>query len=230
MMRPTSKLIITVSGFALGVAAAFAWNYAHPPVVPNCGQSEGSSSPMGDDNALSAAPSDNWEEYFGTLLVWKFLLNDERYGKIAVVRATGETSYQRVRTKLKLDCPGREAAITVLAGDMEKTGFNLGGYSVNSGLPVTNKNLVEVLAVSPQGELSFKTKANGAIGYEGLYPTVIFFELTNTRKLERLIARGSTEVTFVIHDLEDPLKTIKVTFPAIDPSSGMAKSLNGCRK
>jgi hypothetical protein len=173
--------------------------------------------------------SDSWETYFGEPLVWKFLLNDDYYGKIAVVRATGETSNGQVRAKLKLDCPGRDSALTIIVGDMEKSGFNLGNYSVKSDSPVAKKNLVEVRAVSPKGELSFKTKAEGRIGYENLYPTVLFFELTKTKKLERLIAKGSAEVAFVIHDLEDYQKTIRVTFPAIDSSSQMAKDLKGCR-
>jgi len=162
-------------------------------------------------------------------LVWKFLLNDEAYGKIAVVRATGETPNGKVRAKLKLDCPGRDGAITIIAGDMESSGFDLGNYSVNSGSPVTRKNLVEIRGISPKGGLSFKTKANGHIGYENLFPTVMFFELAKTKKLEHLIAKGSTKVTFVIHDLDDYQRTITVTFPAIDSSSEMAKDLKGCR-
>src|SRR5258708_7894697 len=160
---------------------------------------------------------DEWEEYFGTPFVWRFLLNDEKYGQIAVVRATGETPSGKVRAELKLACPGSDGPITLIVGDMESSGFNLGNYSIASNLPVLKKNLVAIRAVSPRSELSFNTRANGNIGYDELYPTVIFFELTKTRKLERLIANGSIEVTFVIHDLGSYHKTIKITFPAIRP-------------
>ncbi len=174
--------------------------------------------------------SDNFEEYFGTPLVWKFLLNDEEDGRLAVVRASAETPNGEVRAMLRLDCPSTAGSIQILVGDMEETGFNLANYSVSSELPIIKKNLVEIRAVSPKGKMSFKTKANGTIGYPNLYPTVIFFELIRTKRLEQLIAKGSTEVTFVIHDIEDYKKTITVTFPAIDSSSQMAKDFKGCRQ
>jgi hypothetical protein len=177
--------------------------------------------------------TDDWDSYFGTPRVWKFLLNDEYYGRLAVVRAEAETANGKVKSMLRLDCPGKGtypgASIAIIVGDMEKSGFNLGNYSVSSSPPVLKKNQVEVRAVSPKGELSFKTKADGNIGYDNQYPTIIFFRLIKTKKLERLIAKGSTEVTFVIHDLEDYKKTIKVTFPEINSSSEMSKDLNGCR-
>jgi hypothetical protein len=58
---------------------------------------------------------------------------------------------------------------------------------------------------------------------------LFIFRLVKTKRLERLIAKGSTEVTFVIHDLEDYKKTIKITFAEIDSSSEMTKDLNDCR-
>jgi protein TonB len=58
MRRLASKFVIAALSFALGLAASFAWNYTHPPVAPNCGQTEGANTPAGDDNALSAAHSD----------------------------------------------------------------------------------------------------------------------------------------------------------------------------
>jgi hypothetical protein len=55
------------------------------------------------------------------------------------------------------------------------SGFNLENYSVSSSSPVLKKNQVEVRAVSHKGELLFKTKADGNIGYENQYPTIIYF-------------------------------------------------------
>jgi hypothetical protein len=220
------RYLVAIVTFVIGVFVVSVWHQSQTPqnvqVTPVDFRLE--PTPLIQENSY-----DEWETYFGTPLVWKFLLNDGDNGKIAVVRATGKTSNGNVRTKLKLDCPGRDSATTVLVGDMESSGFNLGSYSLNSGSPVAKKNLVEIRAISPKGKLSFKTKADGHIGYENLHPTVIFFELAKTKKLERLIAKGSTEVTFVIHDLEDYQKTITVTFPAIDSSSQMVRDLKGCR-
>jgi hypothetical protein len=171
---------------------------------------------------------DEWEDYFGTPLVWTFLLNG-KYGTLAVVRATAETPYGNVRAKLRLSCPAGVGSIQVLVGDMEATGFDLDNYSVKSDRPVERKNVVEVRATSPNGRVSFITKAAGNTAYEDLYPTIMFFELTKTRRLQRMIAKGSTAVTFVIHDLDDYQRTISVSFPAIDPSDPMVKDLNGCR-
>jgi len=220
------RYFIAILTFVIGVSAVSVWNQyrisQEVQFTPVDSRSE--PTPLIQENI-----SDNWETYFGEPLIWRFLLNDEDYGKIAVVRATGETPNAKVRAMLKLDCPGRNSAITIIVGDMDNAGFNLADYSVKSDSPVIKKNLVEIRAVSPKGELSFKTRAKGNIGYPTLYPTVLFFELTKTKKLEHLIAKGSTEVTFVIRDLEDNQKTITITFPAIDSSSQMAKDLKGCR-
>ena len=227
MRKLPVRYFIAICTFVIGVSVVAVWHQYQTPKEVQLTPADYRPLPT---PYIQENPSDEWEEYFGKPLVWKFLLNDEYYGKLAVVRAAGETPNGIVRAKLRLDCPEQDGAIIIIVGDMEKTGFNLGDYSVKSDLPVIKKNIVEVWAVSPKGELSFKTRAEGNIGYENLYPTVVFFELTKTKKLERLIAKGSTEVTFVIHDLEDHQKTIRITFPAIDPSSEMAKSLNGCRK
>ncbi len=220
------RYFIAVLTFVIGLFAVSVWHQRQTSQEVEPRPIDFSSEPM---SQRQENLSDGWEAYFGEPLVWRFLLNDDDYGKIAVVRAAGKTSNEQVRAMLKLDCPGRDSATTIIVGDMEKSGFNLGNYSVNSDSPVTKKNLVEIRAISPKGELSFKTKAEGHIGYENLKPTVLFFELTKTKKLERLIAKGSAEVTFFIHDLEDYQKTITVTFPAIDSSSQMAKDLKGCR-
>jgi hypothetical protein len=112
---------------------------------------------------------------------------------------------------------------------MENSGFDLGNYSVNSGSPAAKENLVEIQTHSPKGDLLFKTIANSHIGYENLKPTVIFFELPKSLRLERIIAKGSTQATFVIHDVYDIGTTVTVTFPAIGLSSPMIKDLKGCR-
>ena len=220
------RYFVAIVTFVIGVFVASVWYQSQ---TSQNVQVTSADFPLESTPQIQENSYDEWETYFGTPLVWKFLLNDDDYGKIAVVRATGKTSNGNVRAILKLDCPGRDSATTVLVGDMESSGFNLDNYSVNSGSPVAKMNLVEIRAVSPKDEVSFKTKADGHIGYENLHPTVIFFELAKTKKLERLIAKGSTEVTFVIHDLEDYQRTITVTFPAIDSSSQMVKELKGCR-
>jgi TonB family protein len=77
MNRLAGKLIIVALGFALGLAASFAWNRAHPPAVPNCGQGERASAPLGDDDAMNAAPLDDlrlvsaFEEHINRKLISK---------------------------------------------------------------------------------------------------------------------------------------------------------------
>jgi len=226
MCKFSVRYFIAILTFIIGVFVVSVWHQRQTLQEAKSTSADSRPEPMPQ---LQEYTSDSWETYFGEPLVWKFLLNDGDNGKLAVVRATGETPNGQVRAKLKLDCPGRDSATTILVGDMESSGFNLGNYSVKSDSPVSKKNLVEIRAVSSKGALSFKTKAEGHIGYPTLYPTVLFFELSKARKLERLIAKGSTEVTFVIHDIEDYQKTITVTFPAIESSSQMAKDLKGCR-
>jgi hypothetical protein len=220
-------LIAVLLTFGIGVSAVSVWYQYQTPQEIQVTSIDVYAEPTPH---IQKNLSNNWEEYFGTPLVWKFLLNDEEYGKLAVVRAPAITLNGTVKAKLRLDCPSTVGSIQILVGDMEETGFNLANYSVSSELPIIKKNIVEVRAVSPKGKMSFKTKANGNIGYPTLYPTVIFFELIKTKRLEHLIAKGSTEVTFVVHDIEDYKKTITVTFPAIDSSSQMAKDFKGCRQ
>jgi hypothetical protein len=169
-----------------------------------------------------------WEAYFGTPLIWEFLSNDE-YGRLAVVRSDADSLNGKVKAKLRFACPSQRGSIQILVGDMEQTGFDLGGYSLKSNLPVLKRNKVEVTAISEGRKLSFRTKAVGRIGYENLKPTVVFFELIERHGLERMIAKGGTEVTFTIHDLIENDRRIIVTFPEIEVSSEMVKDLNGCR-
>jgi hypothetical protein len=49
---------------------------------------------------------DSWETYFGEPLVWTFLLNDDHYGRIAVVRTTGKLQKGPSEQNLNLIVPG----------------------------------------------------------------------------------------------------------------------------
>lgn len=172
---------------------------------------------------------DDWEEYFGTPLVWTFLMSDEEYGHLAVVRSAAESANGKVKAKLKLNCPSQNGSIEVLVGDMEQTGFNLKNYSLKSEQPVLKTNKVEVRALTGERELSYTTRADAFVRYSNLKPTVVFFELNRTRGLERTIAEGGTEVEFTIYDLETNDRKLVVTFPEIEVSNDMVKELNGCR-
>ena len=57
MHRLAGKLIIVTLGFALGLAASFAWKHAHPPVAPPCPQGEHATAPTGGDDASNVVPA-----------------------------------------------------------------------------------------------------------------------------------------------------------------------------
>ncbi len=53
------RFIIASLGFALGVAATFAWGYFYPPVAPKCAQEEKSAEPEITFADLNTTPSDS---------------------------------------------------------------------------------------------------------------------------------------------------------------------------
>jgi hypothetical protein len=93
--------------------------------------------------------------------------------------------------------------------------------------------LIEFRAVSPNGTVSFRESVGGVYGGAGETDAFNFesfnIERNKLMRLARMIAKGSTELTVIVHDYKDYSKTIETTFPAIGASSDVAKILNGCR-
>jgi hypothetical protein len=227
--RLTPYLVVSLLTFALGVLAAFLLVghriYSTPYSVTG-----GNVITPFSEAEVAERERKKWEDYFGAPLVWTLLVNDEKQGQIAVVRADADAPNGKVRAKLKLNCPSTHGSIEILAGDTERTGLDLKGYNGGSYLPEPQKNIVEVRTISEGREISFRTKARGNIRYENpLAGPILSFELTETHGLERMIARGGTEVTFIIHDVRKNDNKLSVTFPEIDSASQMAEDLNGCR-
>ena len=167
---------------------------------------------------------------------WQMRINDSKV-RTAVVMANSKTPNGEAQAIFWLQClanPNYVVSIDFIVRDTSKiTGFNFDDFE-GPDAPAQRKKLVEFRAVSPQSNLSFRASVAGGYGGAG-EPDAFFFtpDATNRDKdiqLARMIAKGSTKVTVVVHDYRNNQKTIEATFPAIDASSDVAKMLNGCRK
>jgi hypothetical protein len=171
---------------------------------------------------------------------WIIEVNDE-YARIARVSAVGKTPDGEAYTFLKLECPtkgNKENPVISFEYSVSNPdkipGFNF-DYFEGPNAPAQEKKLVEIQANSPKNNLYWNFAAAGLYGG---YAEVIAFAFSpstsnkpdKTTQFAQMIADGSTEVTVTVHDYQDNQKVIKTTFPAIDPSSNVARVLNGCRK
>lgn len=167
---------------------------------------------------------------------WQMRINDSKV-RTAVVMTIGKTPNGEAQTIFWLQCPADPnyvVSIDFIVRDTSKiTGFNFDDFE-GPDAPAQNKKLVEFRAVSPRGSLSFRDSVAGGYGGAG-EPDAFFFATGATKpdkkmQLAQMIAKGSTEVTVIVHDYRNNRNTIETTFPAIDVSSDVAKILNGCRK
>lgn len=165
-----------------------------------------------------------WKDNFVASPNWK-ITSDNPYGRIAIVSATGRTPDGETSTIFKLQCPAEQnstATISFLVRNTEKIiGFNFSDFE-GPNAPASKKKLVEIEAISPRGRLSFKTNTSGWYAA----PNVFVFSPGTTKSLEHLVAEGSTEVTFIVHDNRNYQKTIAMKFPAMDSSSDVVKLLD----
>lgn len=167
--------------------------------------------------------------------IWQMKINNRV--RTAVVMTNGKTPNGDAQTILWLQCPtglNPVVSINYIVRDSNNiTDFDFDSFE-GPDAPAKEKNLVEIQAVSPHGNLSFRILAGGYYGGAG-EPDAFVFGTSTTKQdkimqLAQMIANGSTEVTFIVHDYLDYSKTIETKFPVIDPSSDVAKILNGCRK
>lgn len=167
---------------------------------------------------------------------WQMRINDSKV-RTAVVMTNGKTPKDEAQTIFWLQCPANSdysASINYIVRDTSKiTGFDFDSFE-GPNAPANEKILVEYQAVSPNGNLSFRDSGGGVFGGAGEGDAFEFetskINQDKIRQLARMIAKGSTEVTVIVHDYKDYSKTIETTFPAIDASSDVAKILNGCQK
>ncbi len=167
---------------------------------------------------------------------WEMRINDSQV-RTAVVMTIGKTPNGEAQTIFWLQCPADSNYVTsihYIVRDTSKiTGFSFDDFE-GPDAPAQAKKLVEFRATSPRGKLSFRDSVAG--GYGGAGEADAFFFATGAVKqdkimqLAQMIAKGSTEVTVIVHDYQNNGNTIETTFPAIDASSDVAKILNGCRK
>jgi hypothetical protein len=171
---------------------------------------------------------------------WAVIVNNE-YGQYAKVLAVGKTPDGEAFTSLTLHCPTKKdkenpvISFEYSVNNPDKIpSFNF-DYFEGPNAPVLERKLVEIQANSPRGNLYWNFVAAGWYGGFAEVIAFVFSPSTSnkpdkTAQFVRMIAEGSTEVTITVHDYQDNQKVIKTTFPAIDPSSNVARVLNGCRK
>ena len=173
------------------------------------------------------------ENDFVATQTWKVNVNDSN-ARIASVSANGKTPNGEVQTLFNLQCPPEQnplVSIEYIVRDSNKTlRFSFDDFE-GPDAPAQKKKLVEIRAISPYNNLSFHTAVSGYYVADEMFAFGLgTIKQDQISQLARMVAEGSTEVTFIIHDYRDYRKTIETTFPAIDVSSDVAKTLNGCRK
>ncbi|HLM62247.1 MAG TPA: hypothetical protein VK308_15690, partial [Pyrinomonadaceae bacterium] len=166
---------------------------------------------------------------------WQMRINDSQV-RTAVVMTNGKTPNGEAQTIFWLQCPADQKYVVaihyIVRNSSKITDFDFASFE-GPGAPGSEKKLVEFRVVSPNGKLSFRDSVAGWYGGAGEADAFVFgtgaTKQDKIMQLARLVAKGSAEVTFIVHDYQDYRKTIETTFPAIDPSSDVAKFLNGCR-
>ncbi len=157
---------------------------------------------------------------------WK-IGSDDEYGRLATVSAMGKTKDGEVQTSFTLQCPAKKnplAGIKYYIDQDKAIHFNFEDFE-GPNAAASNKEALEIRASSPQRKLSFRTNVWGNVGLFGVSD-----KQDKIIQLAQMVAKGGTEVTLIIHDSPDYQNTIETKFPAIEPSSDVAKILNGCRK
>lgn len=174
---------------------------------------------------------------------WVLVVNDE-YAQIARVSAIGDSPDGEIYTTLIVECSisslneGKKNSVLRFSYSIDNpdkiSSFDF-NYFEGPNAPALEKKLVEIQANSSQKNIFWRFATSGRLGG---YAEVIAFVLTpspynkpdRTVEFAQMIAKGSTEVTITVHDSQDDKKLIKTIFPAIDPSSEVARILDGCGK
>lgn len=168
---------------------------------------------------------------------WRTTISDSKI-LTAAVTTGGKTPTGEAQTMFQLQCRADShqiAAINYIVLDAsEIKGFKFSDFE-GPDAPVKLKKLIEFRAVSPGGSLIFRVSAAGYYNNAGerigfyltTYPNT---QRGNVARLARMIAKGSTEVTVIVHGYRNNRKTIETTFPAMDAASAAAKTFSGCLK
>ena len=168
--------------------------------------------------------------------IWRININDSQ-ARAAQISAIGKTPDGETQTIFWLQCPAEKnnlVSINYLVQNSSKiSNFNFDDFE-GPDAPVQNKKLVEIRATSSHETLSFRTAVAGSYGAVEDLPAFVFelgtIKQDKIMQLAQMVAKGSTKITFVVHDNRDYQKTVETTFPAIDAAGDVAKTLNGCRK
>ncbi|MBC7797438.1 MAG: hypothetical protein H7Z37_11235 [Pyrinomonadaceae bacterium] len=173
------------------------------------------------------------------LNVWRTTTNNANV-RTASVTTNGKIPNGEARMMLRLGCFADSNTISsvdlIVLDAFNIKSFNFSDFE-GPDAPAGNKKLVEFRAVSPRGNLSFRVSVAGY--YSGASETEGFVFTTypktdakqdKIRRLARMLAEGSTEVTVIVYGYRDNRKTIEAAFPAIAATSDAAETLNGCEK
>lgn len=192
-----------------------------------------------DDNSIKTQ-TNNSADLTKTISVtydWAITMN-ETYMRKAVVRSVGKSPNGEVDTTFELQCPTKENQVTTFTykvwNPRQIPNFNF-DYFEGPDAPALKEKLVSIQAHSPDKSLDWQFSTAGLYGG---FAEIIAFEFSpstfnkpdKTAQLAQMIAKGSTEVIITVQDNRDKNKTIKSTFPAINPKSDVANILAGCRK
>ena len=166
---------------------------------------------------------------------WRTTISESKI-LTAAVTTGGKIPNGEAQTMLQLNCRADSNIIAsidyVVLDAFDIKSFNFSDFE-GPDAPVKLEKLIEFRAISPSGNLTFRTSAAGY--YKSAGETTGFYFTTypntqrdNVARLVRMIAKGSTEVRVIVHGYRNNRKTIETAFPAIDSASDGAKTLDGC--
>ena len=227
MRKLSIHIFILILTFGLGViiVTVLFYNQNSSKVIISTTDSHSNLTPVIQENSDSIDLQKN--DYFHAPSIWKITSSSE-YGTIVTVTGVGKTPNGIAPVILKLQCPIRENSpppISFIVDNSEEIGFDVDDFE-GPYAPAFEKKLGEIRIISPQGKTSIKTNVGGWYAV----PSGFLFSPVVPEHIVRTIAKGSTEVTFVVHHNRDYQKIIEMSFPALDSSSDVAKALSGCRK
>ena len=168
--------------------------------------------------------------------VWRTTISESKIFLTAAVTTNGEIPNGEAQTMLQLQCRADSndvASINYIVLDaFEIKSFNFSDFE-GPNAPVKLKKLVEFRATSPSGSLTFRDSVAGYYRNAGETTGFYFTTYPNTQRdnvarLVRMIAKGSTKVTVIVHGYRNNRKTIETTFPAMDAASDAVKTFSGC--